>query len=157
MREIARMKKLDPNYEPPPEPEVVTDPEHQAEEAAAISVGQRCQAKVGQRRGEVKYVGKVEGIGKGYWVGVQYDEPVGKNDGSAKGKRYFECLPKYGGFIRPVNVDVGDFPERGLDDEDDDDDDEDDDAEENPSAPAAAEPAPPAWVERSLDKPSTEG
>lgn len=35
----------------------------------------------GGKRGEVKFVGKAESLAAGYWVGVQYDEPVGKNDG----------------------------------------------------------------------------
>ena len=37
------------------------------------------------------FVGKVEGLPKGWWVGVKFDEPVGKNDGTVKGKRFFEC------------------------------------------------------------------
>ena len=41
---------------------------------------------------------------------MEYDEPVGKNDGSIKGKRYFQCVPGYGGFIRPDKVRQGDFP-----------------------------------------------
>jgi len=125
-REYARLKKLDPSWEPPPEPEkkIIDDPEYQKAEAAGIQVGQRCQVKVGARRGEVRYVGKVAGIGLGYWVGVCYDEPVGRNDGSVKGHRFFECPENYGAFVRPDNLEVGDFPERGLSDLEDDDDDD---------------------------------
>ncbi|EFN54851.1 hypothetical protein CHLNCDRAFT_17401, partial [Chlorella variabilis] len=77
--------------------------------AAAIQVGSRCEVD-GGKRGTVHYVGHVEGLPLGHWVGVQYDEPVGKNDGSIKGRRYFECSPGYGGFVRPCLVRTGDFP-----------------------------------------------
>ena len=55
----------------------------------------------GGRRGEVMYVGRVSELPSGVWIGVRYDAPVGKNDGSVKGVSYFECLDKYGGFVRP--------------------------------------------------------
>ena len=75
--------------------------------------GDRCKTEPGGRNAEVRFVGKVPGM-RGFWVGVQYDEPVGKNDGTAKGTRYFECPPKYGGFLRPDKIEVGDFPEDDL-------------------------------------------
>lgn len=57
-----------------------------------------------------RYVGKIEGLAAGYWVGVQYDEPLGKNDGSVKGARLFQCPPGFGAFVRPDKITVGAFP-----------------------------------------------
>lgn len=55
------------------------------------------------------------------WIGVIYDEPVGKNDGEILGKRYFQANKNCGGFIKPECVKVGDYPEKdpfASDDED---------------------------------------
>ncbi len=80
-----------------------------------IEVGKRC--RVGgddSRRGEVKYVGNVKEIpgGIGAWAGVQLDEPVGRNDGSIGGTRYWgePSELKRGVFVRPERVEVGDWP-----------------------------------------------
>jgi len=71
------------------------------------------------RRGVVKYIGNVAEIpGTGAWVGVALDEPTGKNDGSVKETRYFQCPPCGGVFVRPERIEVGDFPP--LDDLDED-------------------------------------
>ncbi|KAI0019389.1 CAP Gly-rich domain-containing protein [Xylariomycetidae sp. FL0641] len=84
-------------------------------QSRGIQVGKRC--RVGgddARRGEVKYVGQVPEIpgGLGAWVGVHLDEPVGKNDGSIGGTRYWgtESSLKHGVFVRPERVEVGDWP-----------------------------------------------
>ena len=57
-----------------------------------------------------RFVGQCAELPGGFWVGVQYDEPVGKNDGSVRGTRYFDCSAGYGGFVRPSSVTRGDFP-----------------------------------------------
>lgn len=104
-------------------PAKVEDPDHMADLAAAISVGQRCSVDPGDRRGEVMFVGRVEGLPLGWWVGVRYDEPLGRNDGSVKGKKIFDAPQGYGGFVRPDKVKVGDYPpvdefaEEGLGDD----------------------------------------
>eukprot|EP00588_Corethron_pennatum_P008403 CAMPEP_0194290296 /NCGR_PEP_ID=MMETSP0169-20130528/40946_1 /TAXON_ID=218684 /ORGANISM="Corethron pennatum, Strain L29A3" /LENGTH=331 /DNA_ID=CAMNT_0039037839 /DNA_START=154 /DNA_END=1149 /DNA_ORIENTATION=+ len=111
---------VDATSPPPPDAE----PPYGPGSVTHAIVGARCQAAPGRRRGEVTYVGLVPGLGGGgHWVGVRFDEPVGKCDGSVAAEqdgggggtaRYFECADRHGGFLRGKNVEVGDYPERDI-------------------------------------------
>ncbi|CAA7405283.1 unnamed protein product [Spirodela intermedia] len=83
-----------------------------------IKIGDRCQIESGEKRGVIRFIGKAEPLGPGFWVGVELDEPLGKHDGTVKGKRYFGCRPQHGVLLRPDKVKVGDFPERDPFEED---------------------------------------
>jgi tubulin-folding cofactor B len=65
----------------------------------------------------VCYVGKIVDKGPGYYVGVKLDEPYGDSNGIVKGVKYFDAGDKYAAFVRPNDLEVGDFPELDIDDE----------------------------------------
>ncbi|EGC37199.1 hypothetical protein DICPUDRAFT_87063 [Dictyostelium purpureum] len=93
--------------------------EENSDPSESIKVGDRCKVlsddptNYDERLGKVAFVGTTD-FSAGYWVGVELDLPLGKNDGSVKGKRYFTCSPKYGCFAKPKNIQVGDFPEEEI-------------------------------------------
>ncbi|KAI4319630.1 hypothetical protein MLD38_033209 [Melastoma candidum] len=91
----------------------ITD-NYMEELCSKIKVGDRCEVEPGAKRGVVKFVGQGASLSPGFWVGVQYDEPLGKHDGVVKGTRYFECPPLNGAMVRPDKVKVGDYPERDI-------------------------------------------
>lgn len=98
----------------------VSTTEYGEDTVKGIEVGMRCEVQPGQRRGKVAFVGIIPKLGiGGNWVGVIFDEPVGKTNGTIHDKRYFEAPnDKYGGFVRGKNVQVGDYPERDIFDDD---------------------------------------
>lgn len=121
LRDYARKQRaINPDFKffPKEKPERPDRPDCESKECVEhIDVGARCSITPGARRGTVAFVGEIEGLQTGYWVGVRFDEPVGKGDGTRDGKVIFECEPKHGAFVRPYNVEVGDFPVRDIMDE----------------------------------------
>ena len=63
-----------------------------------FKVGQTVQHPDG-KQGIIKYVGALDGK-PGVFVGVELDEPLGKNDGAVDGKYYFKTQPNHGIFYR---------------------------------------------------------
>ena len=45
---------------------------------------------------------------------MEFEEPIGKNDGSVDGTRYFQCKPSYGMFITPNKVFRDEFPQNSV-------------------------------------------
>jgi tubulin-folding cofactor B len=112
-KKAQKLGRFDPNA--PSREQAMRAAFAQEVEERGLAVGKRC--RVGgddARRGEIKYVGEVKEIpgAIGAWVGVQLDEPVGRNDGSLDGTRYWgeESEVKRGVFVRPERVEVGEFP-----------------------------------------------
>ncbi len=52
----------------------------------------RCLLTEFNRRGEVKYVGKIPQLGEGYYIGVKLDEPFVNGNGKSKNLVWFQIL-----------------------------------------------------------------
>ncbi|VDN06129.1 unnamed protein product [Thelazia callipaeda] len=57
----------------------------------------------GGKYGILRFLGETD-FKEGIWAGIELDQPVGKNDGSVQGKRYFTCRPPYGLFAAASKV-----------------------------------------------------
>ncbi|KAF7593710.1 hypothetical protein BBP40_011002 [Aspergillus hancockii] len=55
------------------------------------------------RQATVRFVGTTH-FAAGEWIGIELDEPTGKNDGAVQGERYFDCEFGFGMFVRPTAI-----------------------------------------------------
>ena len=83
--------------------------DHMAEIAAQFKLKEKVIVQATEvfnreRDAIIMYIGRVPEIAPGYWIGVQFPEKHGKNNGSINGVRYFECPADHGGFVRPNRI-----------------------------------------------------
>lgn len=69
---------------------------------ADFAVGERVWVN-GNKPGYVQFIGGTQ-FAPGQWAGIVLDEPIGKNDGSVTGVRYFQCEDLRGIFTRPSKL-----------------------------------------------------
>ncbi|KAJ2396657.1 hypothetical protein GGI23_003828, partial [Coemansia sp. RSA 2559] len=81
----------------------ISDSRSRAPSLSGPGVGQAVEVQ--GNRGIVRFSGTTE-FASGRWLGIELEEPQGKNDGSVQGKRYFECPPDHGVFVRSSQVKV---------------------------------------------------
>ncbi|XP_048037149.1 CAP-Gly domain-containing linker protein 1 isoform X2 [Megalobrama amblycephala] len=67
-----------------------------------FAVGERVWVN-GNKPGYVQFIGGTQ-FAPGQWAGIVLDEPIGKNDGSVTGVRYFQCEDLRGIFTRPSKL-----------------------------------------------------
>ncbi|XP_037547707.1 CAP-Gly domain-containing linker protein 1 [Nematolebias whitei] len=65
----------------------------------------------GSKPGCVQFVGSTQ-FAPGQWAGIVLDEPIGKNDGSVAGVRYFQCEDGHGIFTRPSKLSRTELPQK---------------------------------------------
>nr|XP_040051431.1 CAP-Gly domain-containing linker protein 1 isoform X6 [Gasterosteus aculeatus aculeatus] len=68
----------------------------------SFQVGDRVWVN-GNKPGHIRFLGDAQ-FAPGQWAGIVLDEPIGKNDGSVAGVRYFQCEALRGIFTRPSKL-----------------------------------------------------
>ncbi|XP_073334223.1 CAP-Gly domain-containing linker protein 1 isoform X2 [Pagrus major] len=94
----------------PPEksPGTVTSPTQEG--SADFQIGEKVWVN-GNKPGYVQFIGGTQ-FAPGQWAGIVLDEPIGKNDGSVAGVRYFQCEDGKGIFTRPSKLSKTALPEK---------------------------------------------
>lgn len=77
--------------------------------AALLPKGTRVKVNSSQKVGTVRFLGPINGE-TGLWVGVELDQPVGNCAGDYDKVQYFECPKGCGLFLKPTEVEAGDWP-----------------------------------------------
>ncbi|XP_055367632.1 CAP-Gly domain-containing linker protein 1 isoform X4 [Betta splendens] len=67
-----------------------------------FEIGERVWVN-GNKPGYIQFLGDTQ-FAPGQWAGIVLDEPIGKNDGSVAGVRYFQCEALRGIFTRPSKL-----------------------------------------------------
>uniref|UniRef100_A0A8C9YJW0 CAP-Gly domain containing linker protein 1 n=1 Tax=Sander lucioperca TaxID=283035 RepID=A0A8C9YJW0_SANLU len=67
-----------------------------------FQIGERVWVN-GNKPGYIQFLGEAQ-FAPGQWAGIVLDEPIGKNDGSVAGVRYFQCEALRGIFTRPSKL-----------------------------------------------------
>ncbi|XP_065140558.1 CAP-Gly domain-containing linker protein 1 isoform X5 [Paramisgurnus dabryanus] len=86
---------------PKPTPSDKSSPEAQ-DVGEEYKIGDRVWVN-GNKAGVVQFLGDTQ-FAPGQWAGIVLDEPIGKNDGSVSGVRYFQCEALKGIFTRPSKL-----------------------------------------------------
>ncbi|KAJ3268863.1 hypothetical protein HDV01_002149 [Terramyces sp. JEL0728] len=81
--------------------------------ASRLSLGREVEVEKGETvivlsnglTGTVRFKGTTN-FATGNWIGIELDEPAGKNDGSVMDTRYFECQSGHGIFVRPSQIQI---------------------------------------------------
>lgn len=69
---------------------------------AEFKVGQTVETTDG-RKAVIRYIGEINAA-PGQFLGIELPDATGKNDGSVKGERYFDCPLGHGLFVRPAGI-----------------------------------------------------
>lgn len=104
---IAGAPKPVPPDKPPGS---VTSPTQEG--SAEFQIGDKVWVN-GDKPGYVQFMGSTQ-FAPGQWAGIVLDEPIGKNDGSVAGVRYFQCEDGRGIFTRPSKLSKTAMPEKDM-------------------------------------------
>uniref|UniRef100_A0A3Q3K1K7 CAP-Gly domain-containing protein n=1 Tax=Monopterus albus TaxID=43700 RepID=A0A3Q3K1K7_MONAL len=82
------------------------------DESGDFKIGEKVWVN-GNKPGYVQFIGGTQ-FAPGQWAGIVLDEPIGKNDGSVAGVRYFQCEDGRGIFTRPSKLFRTALPEKEV-------------------------------------------